>query len=99
MTGDGSKRGLVARVGSAALIAGVRVYQFTLGPILGGRCRYEPSCSLYAIEAIRLHGPIRGAWLSVKRISRCHPWGGHGYDPPPPPKEDSSARSRASGPG
>ena len=96
MTGDIGTRGPFARVGSAVLIAGVRVYQFTLGPILGGRCRFEPSCSFYAIEAIRLHGPIRGAWLSVRRIARCHPWGGHGYDPPPP-KRDSSGGSQASG--
>lgn len=66
-------------------IVGVRGYQLFLSPFLGGRCRYDPSCSAYAIEALRLHGPWRGAWLSVRRIGRCHPWGGMGYDPVPPP--------------
>ncbi|MEX0322160.1 MAG: membrane protein insertion efficiency factor YidD [Puniceicoccaceae bacterium] len=49
----------------------------------GSGCRFEPTCSEYSLQAIRQHGPLKGAWLSVKRISRCHPWGGHGYDPVP----------------
>ena len=56
-----------------------------LGPslILPPSCRYTPSCSAYAIDALRRYGAARGGWLAVKRLSRCHPWGGHGYDPVP----------------
>ncbi|NJK96501.1 MAG: membrane protein insertion efficiency factor YidD [Bacteroidetes bacterium] len=61
----------------------VRIYQYTLSPFLGGRCRYVPSCSEYSIEAYKKHGPFKGTYLSVKRILSCHPWGGHGYDPVP----------------
>jgi len=58
-------------------------YRYGLSPVLGVNCRYEPSCSAYAYEAIGRHGPVRGSWLAVKRIFRCHPWGGMGYDPVP----------------
>ena len=68
---------------SALLIAPIRVYQWTLSPLLGVNCRYAPSCSEYAAEAIAAHGPLRGLWLAARRISRCHPWGGSGYDPVP----------------
>jgi putative membrane protein insertion efficiency factor len=63
------------------LIFFVILYRSTLGRFLGGRCRYHPSCSQYAIDAITKYGAWRGAWKAVKRISRCHPWGGRGYDP------------------
>ena len=63
------------------LISLVKIYQQVLSPLLPGACRYQPTCSQYAIEAIREHGIRKGLWLSVKRISRCHPWGGSGYDP------------------
>lgn len=65
------------------LIGAVRVYQWTLSPILPASCRYLPSCSHYACEALHRHGVVRGGWLSVMRIGRCHPWGGDGYDPVP----------------
>jgi len=65
------------------LIGAVRVYQWTLSPILPARCRYLPSCSHYACEALQRHGALRGGWLAVARIARCHPWGGDGYDPVP----------------
>ena len=68
----------------AALVAVVRVYQRIVSPILGPCCRFVPSCSEYAIEALRRHGVIRGLGLSVWRILRCQPWGGSGYDPVPP---------------
>ncbi|MEM6531863.1 MAG: membrane protein insertion efficiency factor YidD [Myxococcota bacterium] len=62
----------------------VRVYQYTLRPFFGSACRFEPTCSRYAVEALQTHGALRGGWLTVKRLSRCHPWGGHGHDPVPP---------------
>lgn len=58
-------------------------YKNAISPMLPQSCRFTPSCSTYALEAIRKHGPIRGLWLAVKRILRCHPWGGSGYDPVP----------------
>lgn len=63
------------------LIAGVWAYRLTLGRLLGGHCRFDPSCSQYAIDAVKKHGPVRGTWLALCRILRCHPWGGSGYDP------------------
>src|SRR5688572_3198399 len=61
----------------------VVVYQWTLSPVLGNNCRFEPSCSHYAVEALSKHGALRGSWLAIRRILRCHPWGGAGYDPVP----------------
>jgi len=66
------------------LLALIRVYQIVLSPFFGGACRFEPSCSVYASEAIRLHGALRGSWLAMKRLSKCHPLGRHGFDPVPP---------------
>jgi len=66
------------------LIAGVRGYQVSLGKLIGGHCRFAPSCSHYAIEALITHGACRGAWLTLKRLARCHPFGGSGSDPVPP---------------
>ena len=68
----------------------VRGYQLTIAPILkvlvgpGGGCRYEPSCSHYFLEAVETHGALSGSWIGLKRIARCHPWGGAGLDPVPP---------------
>jgi uncharacterized protein len=67
----------------ALLIAAIRAYQVVLSPHLGPACRYEPSCSAYASEAITRHGAVRGVRLAVARVARCHPWGGFGYDPVP----------------
>ena len=61
----------------------VRSYQYAISPFFPVRCRYAPSCSHYAIEAVQRHGALRGIWLATKRIARCHPWGGQGYDPVP----------------
>ena len=80
----GSVAGAIHRTLVALLVAPVRGYQVFLSPLFGGRCRYVPSCSQYAIEALRVHGAVRGAALAAWRVLRCHPWGGHGYDPVPP---------------
>jgi uncharacterized protein len=61
----------------------IRTYQLTLSPVLPPSCRYLPSCSDYAAEAIARHGAARGCWLALRRLLRCHPWGGSGYDPVP----------------
>lgn len=65
------------------LIVMIRVYQWVISPIIGPKCRYQPTCSHYAVEALKKHGPFKGLWLSIRRISRCHPWGGSGWDPVP----------------
>jgi len=65
------------------LIALVRFYQYAISPWLGRRCRYFPSCSEYAVEAVRKYGALRGGWLGAKRVCRCHPWHPGGYDPVP----------------
>jgi uncharacterized protein len=61
----------------------IRFYQWAISPMLGSACRYNPSCSRYTVEAIEEWGIFKGTWLGLKRIFRCHPWGGHGYDPIP----------------
>lgn len=66
-----------------AIILLVRVYQWTLRPFIGAHCRFEPSCSAYAIEAIHIHGALRGAGLSARRVLRCNPWNEGGLDPVP----------------
>jgi uncharacterized protein len=66
-----------------ALIAVIHLYQWMISPLLGPACRYQPSCSAYACSAVAGHGVIRGVWLAARRIGRCHPWGGSGYDPVP----------------
>jgi putative membrane protein insertion efficiency factor len=67
---------------SRLLIAAVRCYQLAISPLLGPRCRFHPTCSQYFIEAVRKYGALRGAWRGLRRIGRCHPWGGSGHDPP-----------------
>ena len=61
----------------------IRFYQTAISPLSPGKCRFTPTCSQYAIEALRKHGPLKGLYLAVRRILRCHPWGGSGYDPVP----------------
>jgi uncharacterized protein len=67
------------------LLALIQFYRRLISPLLPPMCRFQPTCSAYALEAIRGHGAIAGSWLALKRIARCHPWGGSGYDPVPPP--------------
>ena len=73
----------------AILIALIRGYQWFISPLLGNHCRFYPSCSEYAREAIERHGAIRGVWLAIRRVARCHPWHPGGVDPvPEPPPKD-----------
>lgn len=74
---------LLTRATTALLVGLVRGYQYVLSPLIGPCCRYQPSCSQYAVEALRRHGPLSGGWLALRRLLRCHPWGGFGYDPVP----------------
>lgn len=84
----GPKRQFPGRMISRALSTGLRLairsYQLTLAYFFVGACRYEPSCSAYAAQAVARHGPLAGSWLTVRRLCRCGPWGGCGYDPVPP---------------
>ena len=90
----GSARAGPSGIGWAAMshllrnlcILPIRVYQLCISPVLPPACRFYPTCSAYAAEAIMTHGIFRGGWLALKRLARCHPWGGSGYDPVPPPR-------------
>lgn len=62
----------------------IRAYRVTFSPIVGHSCRFAPTCSQYGLEALRIHGGIKGSWLIIKRLAACHPWGRSGYDPVPP---------------
>ncbi len=66
----------------------VRFYRYFVSPMLPPSCRYTPSCSAYALEALAVHGPFHGSWLTLRRLARCHPWGGQGYDPVPAARHD-----------
>jgi putative membrane protein insertion efficiency factor len=77
-------RGAALRALGWALRGLIRLYQLLVSPALPPSCRYYPSCSHYAAEAIGRHGPVRGSALAMRRLLRCHPWGGSGYDPVPP---------------
>lgn len=76
----------VSHIIQKPLIALVRFYQYGISPFTPASCRFEPTCSQYAIEAIQTHGLRQGGWLALKRIGRCHPWGASGYDPVPSKK-------------
>jgi putative membrane protein insertion efficiency factor len=80
---------VIARI----LIGLVRFYQLAISPWTPAACRFTPTCSAYAIDALREHGAARGVWLSVRRIARCHPWGGFGYDPVPPSDRHAEVRA------
>lgn len=74
---------IILRILALPFIFLIRVYQRLISPMLGPKCRYTPTCSTYALQALKKYGLFKGMWLAVKRISRCHPWGGSGYDPVP----------------
>ena len=76
---------------SKLLVWILRAYQVLLSPMLGQRCRFYPSCSHYAIEALRTHGAARGSYLAARRLCRCHPWNEGGLDPVPPPHDKNSS--------
>jgi uncharacterized protein len=69
------------------LLAPVYFYKYAISPMTPASCRHIPSCSEYAVEALKIHGPIKGTYLATRRILKCHPWGTHGYDPVPPKKK------------
>ncbi|MCA9310820.1 MAG: membrane protein insertion efficiency factor YidD [Phycisphaerales bacterium] len=83
---------------NAPAIGAIHVYRICLSPLLGGQCRFHPTCSAYALEAYRSRDPVRASWLVVRRLLRCHPWGGAGHDPVPPvrPQRGTAADPGAS---
>jgi hypothetical protein len=83
----------VSKVLAWPLIQLVRFYRLAISPWFGRNCRFDPTCSSYAIEALQVHGIFKGTWLAVRRIGRCHPWGGSGYDPVPENKKDNGEAS------
>jgi uncharacterized protein len=84
-------RRAIGKLLARPLLALVWVYRRAVSPVLGFHCRFVPSCSEYAAEALREYGGIEGGWLMLKRIGRCHPWGGSGYDPVPRPRDRKDA--------
>ena len=79
---------MIIKIITFFLLSTIKFYQFFISPILGQNCRYLPTCSEYTIQAIKKFGLIKGTALSLNRISKCHPWGNHGYDPVPKKVED-----------
>lgn len=90
--------GAVGRWLARPLLGAVWVYRRGVSPWLGLNCRFVPSCSEYAAEALREYGGVKGSWLAIRRIGRCHPWGGSGYDPVPPRAERGGDDHGAEGP-
>ncbi|MDF2234488.1 membrane protein insertion efficiency factor YidD [Albimonas sp. CAU 1670] len=82
---------MVSRLLARLLALPVHAYRLFVSPWLGRNCRFAPSCSEYALEALETHGPLKGGWLALRRISRCHPWGGEGHDPVPPRRDPPPA--------
>ena len=80
------------------LIGLLKAYRLLISPLYGQVCRYHPSCSAYALEAVERHGALRGSWLAVRRLGRCHPWAAGGYDPVPPCTVPTSSRGCAGNP-
>jgi putative membrane protein insertion efficiency factor len=74
-----------------AIALPVRAYRLFLSPWVGHNCRYQPTCSAYALEALERHGGLKGAWLAARRVGRCHPWGGAGHDPVPERAKDGES--------
>ncbi|MDP9955282.1 membrane protein insertion efficiency factor YidD [Epilithonimonas hungarica] len=75
---------MLNRILTFPIVVLIKFYQLAISPWLGKNCRYDPTCSHYTLEALKVHGLLKGSWLAMKRIASCHPWGGEGYDPVPP---------------
>ena len=75
---------MISKLLSQLLMAPILAYRYMISPLIGPRCRYLPTCSDYAVEALKIHGPFKGLYLALRRLMRCGPFGGHGYDPVPP---------------
>ncbi len=84
----------LSRLASLPFLALIYAYRLTLSPLLGGQCRFHPTCSTYALDAYRLRGPIIGTYLTLRRLLRCHPLGGSGYDPVPEPSTPAHKHPR-----
>ncbi len=80
---------MLNKVATFPLLILIRGYQLIISPLLGSNCRFMPTCSEYAMESLRSYGLIKGFYLTIKRIGKCHPWGGHGYDPIPTKKVEN----------
>src|SRR6056297_4159326 len=80
---------MVLKILGWTLLLPVYFYRYAISPLTPASCRHVPTCSEYMVEAVRIHGPFKGLWLGLKRLSKCHPWGTHGYDPVPPPKDNA----------
>jgi hypothetical protein len=91
--------GPLARAFNTPFVLLIRLYRVTLSPLVGGQCRYEPTCSGYGLEAYRLHGPVRGSLLTLRRILRCHPFVKGGYDPVPLPEDGTRGGTGGGGAG
>ncbi|MCX7862445.1 MAG: membrane protein insertion efficiency factor YidD [Bacteroidales bacterium] len=74
---------MIQKIISSIMLAVIKIYNYIISPVLPNACRYYPTCSKYATDAIKKYGPFKGGWLAIKRIVRCNPWGGSGYDPVP----------------
>ncbi len=99
MPGSVRSRDGMASIYERSVRGALRAYKLTLSPLIGRQCRYLPTCSEYAAEALIAHGPWRGFWLAAGRVCRCNPLGGSGYDPPPPKGPTRQAKSRRTGGG
>jgi putative membrane protein insertion efficiency factor len=86
---------LLVRLPARLLVLPIRVYQLVVSPLLGPRCRFYPSCSAYGVEALTVHGVLRGGWLATRRLLRCHPWNPGGIDPVPPRSSGAAPTPRA----
>ena len=80
---------MLNKVATFPLLIVIRGYQLIISPLLSSNCRFMPTCSEYAMESLRSYGLIKGSYLTIKRIGKCHPWGGHGYDPIPTKKVEN----------
>jgi len=94
---NGRRSSGISRALARGLMVLVRVYQMGVSPWLAPRCRYTPTCSAYALEALDRHGPWRGGWYALRRLARCHPWGGFGFDPVPDAGREQNQRHRGGG--